>query len=55
LQISTIFVTKGVLPKSLRIGKELDEEEVEALFGPCNCNGYRYYHYLGIAIVMMRL
>jgi hypothetical protein len=27
----------------LKIGKEI-EEEVEALFGPCNHNGYTYCH-----------
>jgi len=33
-----------IAQKRLKIGKEIEEEEVEALFGPCNCNGYRYCH-----------
>ncbi len=32
-----------ITQKRLKIGKEI-EEEVEALFGPCSCNGYRYCH-----------
>ncbi len=32
-----------ITPKRLKI-KEIEEEEVEALFGPCKCNGYRYCH-----------
>jgi len=35
---------EGIPPKRLRIGKEIEEDEVVALFGLCNCNGYRYYH-----------
>jgi hypothetical protein len=33
-----------ITQKRLKIGKEIEEEEVEALFGPCNHNGYRYCH-----------
>lgn len=35
---------EGLPPKNLRIEKELAEDGVEALFGPCNHNGYRYCH-----------
>jgi len=34
----------GITPKRLKIGKEIKEEEVVALFGPCSCNGYRNCH-----------
>jgi hypothetical protein len=34
----------GITPKRLKIGKEIEEEEVVALFGPCSCNGYNNYH-----------
>jgi hypothetical protein len=33
-----------IAPKRLRIRKEIEEDKVVALFGPCNRNGYRYYH-----------
>jgi hypothetical protein len=36
---------KGITSKRLKIGKEIEEEEVVTLFGPCSCNGYRYCHY----------
>jgi hypothetical protein len=35
---------EGITPKRLRIRKEIEEDKVVALFGPCSCNGYRYYH-----------
>jgi hypothetical protein len=35
---------KGIAPKRLKIRKEIEEKEVVALFGPCNCNKYKYYH-----------
>jgi hypothetical protein len=36
---------KGPNPKCLRIGKDLEEEEVEELFGKAiSRNGYRYCH-----------
>jgi hypothetical protein len=34
----------GITPKMLKIGKEIEEEKVVALFGPCSRNGYRYCH-----------
>jgi hypothetical protein len=33
-----------IAPKKLKIKKEIKEEKVETLFGPCKCNGYRYCH-----------
>jgi hypothetical protein len=33
----------GITPKRLKIGKEIEEKEVVALFGPCSPNGYEYY------------
>ncbi len=38
------FVMKGYRQKNLILEKELIEEGVEALFAPCNHNGYRYCH-----------
>jgi hypothetical protein len=36
---------KGISPKHSRIGKDLEETEVEALFGTCiDRNGYMYCH-----------
>jgi hypothetical protein len=35
---------QGIAPKRLKIGKEIEKEEVETLFGPCSHNGYRYCH-----------
>lgn len=34
----------GITPKRLKIGKEIEEEEAVALFGPCSRNGSRYCH-----------
>jgi hypothetical protein len=37
------FGNKGLSPKMLKIGKDYIEEEIQALFGPCNTkNGYHY-------------
>jgi len=33
----------GITPKRLKIGEEIEEEEVVVLFGPCSSNGYEYY------------
>jgi hypothetical protein len=33
---------KGIAPKRLKIGKEIEEEEVVTLFGPCSRNDYKY-------------
>jgi len=33
----------GITPKRLKIGEEIEEEEVVVLFGPCNPNCYEYY------------
>jgi hypothetical protein len=35
---------EGIAPKRLKIRKEIKEEEVVALFGPCSRNNYRYCH-----------
>jgi hypothetical protein len=35
---------EGITPKKLRIRKEIKEDKVVALFGPCSCNDYRYCH-----------
>lgn len=36
---------EGLNPKRLKIGVQLEEVDVESLFGPCiNRNGYRYCH-----------
>jgi hypothetical protein len=35
---------QGIALKRLKIGKEIEEEEVEALFRPYNHNGCRYFH-----------
>jgi hypothetical protein len=35
---------EGIPLKRLKIGKEIEENKVVALFGPCSYNGYRYYH-----------
>jgi hypothetical protein len=35
---------QGIKQERLKIKKEIEEEEVEALFGPCSHNGYRYCH-----------
>jgi hypothetical protein len=33
-----------IVPKRLRIGKDIEEEEVVTLFSPCSHNGYKYCH-----------
>ncbi len=39
------FCSKKFTPKHLKVGRDLLEEEVEALFGPSmNKNGYQYCH-----------
>ncbi len=35
---------EGITSKRLKIGKEIEEEEVVGLFGPCSCNNYKYCH-----------
>ncbi len=42
---------KGITLKRLKIGKEIEEEEVVTMFGPCSCNGYRYCHYEDEALI----
>lgn len=37
-------ITTWYSTKRLKIGKEIEEAEVVALFGPCSCNNYKYYH-----------
>jgi hypothetical protein len=38
-----VFATEVFSPNMLRIGKDYIEEEMQALFGPCNTkNGYHY-------------
>ncbi len=34
----------GITPKTLKIGKEIEKEEVVALFGPRSRNGYKFCH-----------
>jgi hypothetical protein len=38
------ITNQWITPKRLKIRKQIEEEEVEALFGPCSHNGYRYCH-----------
>jgi len=33
-----------VVPKRLKIGKDIEEEDVVTLFGPYSHNGYKYCH-----------
>jgi hypothetical protein len=35
---------EGIIPKRLKIGKDIEEKEIIALFEPCSRNGYKYYH-----------
>jgi hypothetical protein len=42
----------GITPKRLKIGKEIEEEEVVALFGPCSRNGFRYCHNKDPALII---
>jgi hypothetical protein len=39
-------------PKTLKIGKEIEEEEVVALFGPCSRNDYRFCHNKDEALII---
>jgi hypothetical protein len=40
-----LVCNKGISPKHSKIGKDLEEIEVETFFGPCiGKNGYTYYH-----------
>ncbi len=44
---------EGITLKRLKIGKEI-KEEVVGLFGPYNCNDYRYYHIEDKILISLR-
>jgi len=44
LTFKYINIYLKVVPKRLKIGKDIEEEEVVTLFGLYNHNGYKYYH-----------